>query len=72
MLIDVSREEILRMATRGGAETVGMDCGVIEKGRPADLTGFRLRGQLNDWCSVPFEPGRVKADFVMVDGKKVF
>jgi hypothetical protein len=49
-----------------------MDCGVIEKGRPADLTGFRLRGQLNDWCCVPFEPGRVKADFVMVDGKKVF
>ena len=72
MLVDVSREEILRMATRGGAETVGMDCGVIEKGRPADLTGFRLRGQFDDWYSVPFESRRDKADFVMMNGKKVF
>jgi aminodeoxyfutalosine deaminase len=69
MLVDVSREEILRMATRGGAETVGMGCGVIEKGRPADLIGFRLRGQLDDWYSLPFEPERHMADFVMMDGK---
>jgi cytosine/adenosine deaminase-related metal-dependent hydrolase len=72
MLVDVSREEILRMATKGGAETVGMDCGVIEKGRPADLIGFRLRGEFDDWYSLPFEPEREKADFVMIDGKKVF
>ena len=72
MLVDVSREEILRMATKGVAETVGMDCGVIEKGRPADLIGFRLRGEFDDWYSLPFEPEREKADFVMIDGKKVF
>ena len=72
MLVDVSREEILRMATKGGAETVGMDCGVIEKGRPADLIGFRLRGEFDDWYSLPFEPEREKADFVMIDGEKVF
>jgi cytosine/adenosine deaminase-related metal-dependent hydrolase len=72
MLVDVSREEILHMATKGGAETVGMDCGVIEKGRPADLIGFRLRGEFDDWYSLPFEPEREKADFVMIDGKKVF
>jgi aminodeoxyfutalosine deaminase len=72
MLVGVSREELLHMATKGGAETVGMDCGVIEKGRPADLTGFRLRREFNDWYSVPFEPERDRADFVMINGEKVF
>ena len=72
MLADVSREELLRMATRGGAEAVGMDCGVIEKGRPADLVGFRVQKQFDDWCSVPFESRRSEADFVMMDGKKIF
>jgi len=72
MLVDVSREELLRIATRGGAATVGMDCGVIEKGRPADLIGFRLQGQSDDWYSVPFESERDRADFIMIDGKKVF
>jgi aminodeoxyfutalosine deaminase len=72
MLVDVSKEELLCMATRGGAETVGMDCGVIEKGRPADIIGFRLQGQSDDWYSVPFESKRNDVDFVMVDGEKVF
>ena len=72
MLPDVSRKELLRMATRGGAEAVGMDCGVIEKGRPADLVGFRVREEFDDWYSVPFESGRIEADFLMVDGKQLF
>ena len=72
MLTNVSRKELLCMVTRGGAEAVGMDCGVIGKGRPADLVGFRVRGQLDDWYGVPFELGRKEADFVMMDGKKVF
>ena len=72
MLPNVSQEEILRMATQGGAETVGMDCGVIEQGRPADLIGFRVRENPTDWNSVPFESSRTGADFVMWDGKKVF
>ena len=71
MLVDVSREELLCMATRGGAATVGMDCGVIDKGRPADLIGFRLQGQFGDWYSVPFESERDRVDFVMLDGEKV-
>jgi aminodeoxyfutalosine deaminase len=71
MLVDVSREELLRMATRGGAETVGMNCGVIEKGRAADIIGFRLKGEYDDWYSVPFESKRDNADFVMIDGKKL-
>ena len=72
MLVDVSRKELLHMATRGGAEAVGMDCGVIEKGRPADLVGFRVREKFDDWYSVPFESGRSEADFVMIDGEKLF
>ena len=72
MLPNVSQEEILRMATQGGAETVGMDCGVIEQGRPADLIGFRVRENPTDWNSVLFESSRTGADFVMWDGKKVF
>jgi cytosine/adenosine deaminase-related metal-dependent hydrolase len=72
MLADVSQEEILFMATRGGAETVGMDCGVIERGRPADLVGFRVQRGVIDWHSIPFEPERSEVDFVMINGKKMF
>jgi len=72
MLADVSQEEILFMATRGGAETVGMDCGLIEVGRPADLVGFRVQGGVINWHSIPFEPERSEVDFVMMNGKKIF
>ena len=34
---DVSDREVLGMATRAGAEIAGLDCGVIEPGRPAKL-----------------------------------
>ncbi|WP_435184501.1 amidohydrolase family protein [Halobellus sp. EA9] len=36
-LADVSAREVLRMATRNGAEIAGLDCGLIEAGRPAKL-----------------------------------
>ncbi len=72
MLADVSQEEILFMATRGGAETVGMDCGLIEVGRPADLVGFRVQGGFINWHSIPFEPERSEVDFVMMNGEKIF
>ena len=36
-LADVSAREVLRMATRNGAEIAGLDCGVVEAGRPAKL-----------------------------------
>jgi cytosine/adenosine deaminase-related metal-dependent hydrolase len=71
MLADVSQEEILYMATRGGAETVGMDCGVIERGRPADLVGLRVQEGCINWYSIPFEPERSEVDFVMMNGKKI-
>jgi len=34
---DASSREILEMATVNGAELAGLDCGVIEEGRPAKL-----------------------------------
>ncbi|MFB6309884.1 MAG: amidohydrolase family protein [Salinirussus sp.] len=37
-LTDVNAREVLRMATRAGAELAGLDSGVIEAGRPAQLT----------------------------------
>ena len=36
-LFDVTSTEVLRMATRNGAEIAGLDCGLVEEGRPADL-----------------------------------
>jgi len=36
-LADVSATEVLRMATRNGAKIAGLDCGVIEEGRPGKL-----------------------------------
>jgi len=35
---DVTEREVLRMATTAGAEIAGLDCGVVEAGRPAALT----------------------------------
>ena len=37
LLYDLSAREVLRMATVNGAEIAGLDCGVIEPGRPARL-----------------------------------
>lgn len=34
---DVSSREVLSMATRNGAEIAGLDCGIVEEGRPAAL-----------------------------------
>jgi len=36
-LADVTATEVLRMATANGAEVAGLDCGVLEEGRPARL-----------------------------------
>jgi len=36
-LFDVTSAEVLRMATRAGAAVAGLDCGLVEEGRPADL-----------------------------------
>ncbi len=68
MLPDVSTEEILYMATAGGASALGLNAGKIMPEMPADLIGFRVGPNISDWTNVPFEPERHQADVVIIDG----
>jgi cytosine/adenosine deaminase-related metal-dependent hydrolase len=47
-LADVSAEEVLRMATKNGAELAGKEYGVVEEGRPAKL--LVLDGDSDNLC----------------------
>ena len=68
LLPDVSRKEIITMATRGGAEALGLKCGVLAPGKKADLIGFRVsKTYAGPWWDVPFESHRRKVDFYSVD-----
>ena len=68
LLPDVSRKEIITMATRGGAEALGLKCGVLAPGKKADLIGFRVsKTYSGPWWDVPFESHRRKVDFYSVD-----
>ncbi len=69
LLPEVSRRDILAMATRGGAEALGLECGVLAPGRPADLIGFRLPKSGGAWTDIPFAPERGAVDFSMIQGK---
>jgi 5-methylthioadenosine/S-adenosylhomocysteine deaminase len=70
LLPDVSRKEILAMATDGGAEALGLPCGKLASGQKADLIGFRIPSSYSgSWWDVPFEPDRREVDFYRVDGK---
>ena len=70
LLQDVSRKEILTMATCGGAEALGLQCGTLASGQKADLIGFRIPTSYSGpWWDVPFEPDRREVDFYRVDGK---
>jgi aminodeoxyfutalosine deaminase len=69
LLPDVSRKEILTMATRFGGEILRLPCGKIESGQKADIIGFRIGSQGKDWYSLPFDPQLKKVDFYMADGK---
>lgn len=69
LLPDVSRKEILTMATCGGAEALGLQCGTLAPGQKADLIGFRVSPTYSGpWWDVPFEPHRREVDFYRVDG----
>lgn len=72
MIPDVSRREILHMATLGGARALGLDVGAVVPGRPADLIALRVTSSPKDWWEVPFEPDRSQVQAVMVDGRVVF
>ncbi|MBT5027045.1 MAG: amidohydrolase family protein [Nitrospinaceae bacterium] len=70
LLPDVSRSEILNMATRLGGEALGLQSGHLACGQNADLIGFRVSPSYSgSWWDVPFEPDRREVDFYMVDGK---
>ena len=70
LLPEVSRKEILSMATLYGAEILRFPCGKIEPGQKGDLIGFKLEADFRgDWHDIPFESQRKKVDFYMVDGK---
>lgn len=71
MLPDVSRAEILNMATLGGAEILDLPVGAIVPGRPADLIGLRVSKKNEHWHDVLFDHGRNSVDFAMVNGKVV-
>lgn len=65
LLPDVSRKEILTMATRFGAEILRLPCGKIEVGQKADIIGFKINSHSGDWHDLPFDPQRKKVDFYM-------
>ena len=70
LLPEVSRKEILKMATRFGAEILRLPCGKIESGQKGDFIGFKIGADYDgDWHDIPFEPQRNKVDFYMMDGK---
>jgi cytosine/adenosine deaminase-related metal-dependent hydrolase len=71
MLKDVSRLEILQMATLGGATALGLDTGNLIAGKCADLIGFRVPEKPNSWIDVPFDRDRRTVDFSMVGGEVV-
>ena len=49
-LYDLPAREVLRMATVNGAEMAGLDCGLVEPGRPARL--LVLDGDSDNLCGV--------------------
>jgi aminodeoxyfutalosine deaminase len=69
LLPDVSRKEILTMATRFGGEILHLPCGKIESGQKADIIGFKIASPSEDWYDMPFDPQRKIVDFYMADGK---
>lgn len=72
MLPGVSRREILHMATRGGALALGLPAGALVPGMAADLIAIRTaRPQSGEWIDALFDPRRMEADFIMLDGKTI-
>ncbi len=66
---NLTRQEILEIATRRGAEALGLKTGVLAKGMPADIIAMKIQSEFNSPYDIPFEPNRDKVDFSMIDGK---
>lgn len=71
MLPDLSRQEILEMATRRGAEALGLKTGYLAPGMPADLIALRVKNKVGSLYDILFEPKRQQVDFAMIDGKVI-
>jgi len=69
MLPDVTRIQILEMATREGARALNFEAGTVEAGRPADLIGFRIPNKLTQWFDIPFEKERLSVDRILIRGE---
>ena len=63
---DVTKKTLIEMATINGANHLSLNCGAIEKGRDADLIGFRWDSSRKMLDSVFTAK---KADFVMINGQ---
>lgn len=68
MAPELSREEILWMATRGGAEAIGLEVGRVEPGLSADLIAFPFAEKYADWQDVVFDPEVQTAEGVIATG----
>ncbi len=72
MLPEVSRREILDMATRQGAKALNLKTGVMGPGFSADLIALRVDEEPADWLDPVFDPQRQEVDLAMVEGEVVF
>ena len=72
----LSAEEVLRAATQGGAQALGLPIGKLEEGSAADLVGYRLDTlaftPLNDPIrQLVYGEKGTAIDLVVVDGRQV-
>ncbi len=68
---NLSRQEILEVSTRRGAEALGLKTGILAKGMPADIIAMKIQSEFDSVYDIPFEQNRDKVDFSMIDGKIV-
>ncbi len=68
---NLSRQEILEISTRRGAEALGLKTGVLAKGMPADIIAMKIQSDFDSLYDIPFEQDRDKVDFSMINGKVV-
>jgi cytosine/adenosine deaminase-related metal-dependent hydrolase len=66
---DVNKKTLIEMATINPANHLSLNCGAIEKGRDADIIGFRWDGSRNPLHSVFTAQ---KAGFVMINGQTIY
>jgi len=70
MLPEVSRSEILWMATAGGARSSGVSAGVLAPGQPADFIAFRLHSRGKPWEEVVWDQAGPGPDLVFMRGRR--